>query len=56
LYPKFDYLPQVFRAKALLTNLSQEIGDAYFSSMTTFRDQALSTVLSGRRASLIKWL
>ena len=46
LYPKFDYLPQVFRAKTLLTNLSQEIADAYFNSMTGFRDAALESVLS----------
>src|ERR1035437_5827337 len=46
LYPKFDYLPQIFRAKTLLTNLAQEIGDAYFTSMTAFRDQTLDAVLS----------
>ncbi len=46
LYPKFDYLPQVFRAKTLLTNLAQTIGDAYFTSMTAFRDRGLSAVLS----------
>jgi len=45
-YPKFDYLPQVFRAKTLLTNLAQEIGDAYFTSMTAFRDHTLDAVLS----------
>jgi asparagine synthase (glutamine-hydrolysing) len=45
-YPKFDYLPQVFRARSLLTNLSLEIGDAYFSSMTAFRDEGLQAVLS----------
>ena len=45
-YPKFDYLPRVFRAKTLLTNLAQQIGDAYFTSMTAFRDSSLETVLS----------
>jgi asparagine synthase (glutamine-hydrolysing) len=45
-YPKFDYLPQVFRAKSLLTNLSMDIGDAYYSSMTAFRDGDLTAVLS----------
>jgi asparagine synthase (glutamine-hydrolysing) len=45
-YPKFDYLPQVFRAKTLLTNLAQEIGDAYFTTMTAFRDDGLEEVLS----------
>lgn len=53
LYPKFDYLPQVFRAKTLLTNLAQEIGDAYFTSMTAFRDETLDAVLSAEmRGSL----
>src|ERR1019366_4522438 len=46
LYPKFDYLPQIFRAKTLLTNVAQEIGDAYFTSMTAFRDETLDAVLS----------
>ena len=45
-YPKFDYLPQVLRAKTLLTNLSQELGDAYFTSMSTFRDANLTAILS----------
>lgn len=45
-YPKFDYLPRVFRAKTLLGNLAMEIGDAYFTSMSVFRDQALDSVLS----------
>jgi asparagine synthase (glutamine-hydrolysing) len=51
-YPKLDFLPQVFRAKTLLTNLSQEIGDAYFTSMSSFRDGGLDAVLSedARRA------
>jgi asparagine synthase (glutamine-hydrolysing) len=45
-YPKFDYLPQVFRAKTLLSNLAAEIGDAYFTSMSTFRDEGLDRILS----------
>jgi asparagine synthase (glutamine-hydrolysing) len=52
-YPKFDYLPQVFRAKTLLQNLTQELGDSYFNSMTTFRNHGLQAVLSpGMRAEL----
>jgi asparagine synthase (glutamine-hydrolysing) len=46
IYPKFDYLPQVFRAKSLLTNLSHHLGDAYFNSMSIFRDEGLNGVLS----------
>jgi len=45
-YPKFDFLPQVFRAKSLLTNLAQETGDAYFNSMSVFRDTWLRRILS----------
>src|SRR5206468_2845357 len=45
-YPKFDFLPQVFRAKTLLGNLAREIGDAYFTSMTAFRDAGLSDILA----------
>jgi asparagine synthase (glutamine-hydrolysing) len=44
-YPKFDYLPRPFRAKATLLNLAVELGDAYFSSLTTFRDEDLRAIL-----------
>lgn len=45
-YPKFDYLPRPLRAKATLVNLGLELGDAYFSSMTTFRDDGLRAILA----------
>ncbi len=45
IYPKFDYLPQVFRAKSLLTNLSFDLADAYFNSLTVFRDGELERIL-----------
>jgi asparagine synthase (glutamine-hydrolysing) len=45
-YPKFDYLPQVFRAKTLLTNLAADLGNSYFTSMSIFRDGGLEAVLS----------
>ncbi len=45
-YPKFDYLPRVFRAKTMLANLAQELSDAYFTSMSVFRDGNLDAVLS----------
>jgi asparagine synthase (glutamine-hydrolysing) len=45
-YPKFDYLPQVFRAKSLLRGLSQELADAYCASMRGFGDEQLDAVLS----------
>ncbi len=45
IYPKFDYLPQVFRAKTFLGNLSLELAGAYFQSMTVFRGDELRRVL-----------
>ncbi len=45
-YPKLDYMPQVFRAKTLLGNLARTLSDAYFTSMTAFRDEALERILS----------
>lgn len=52
-YPKFDYLPRTFRAKSTLENLSVELADAYFNSMTRFRDHGLVAVLSAdMRAAL----
>ena len=45
-YPKLDFMPQIFRAKTLLTNLAQELGDAYFTSMTAFRDEGMDAILS----------
>ncbi len=52
LYPKFDYLPRIFRAKATLTEYSIELGEAYFEAMTGFRwglyDEILSPELKSR--------
>lgn len=38
IYPKADWLPQVFRAKTLLTNLALSPERAYFHSMSWFND------------------
>jgi len=46
IYPKFDYLPQIFRAKTVLTNLGHELADAYYNSMTVFRGGELAGALS----------
>jgi asparagine synthase (glutamine-hydrolysing) len=46
LYPKLDILPRPLRWKSMLTCLSQELADGYFTSVTAFRDQALADVLS----------
>ena len=45
-YPKFDYLPQVFRAKSLLTNLSTSLSDSYYNSMSVFSDKDLDALLA----------
>ena len=36
LYPKADFLPQVFRGKAFISNVSRDPVDAYFFSMSAF--------------------
>ncbi len=46
IYPKFDRMPQVFRAKATLTCLSRELGGAYFHSMSGFGFGLLDQILS----------
>jgi asparagine synthase (glutamine-hydrolysing) len=52
-YPKFDYLPQIFRAQTFLGNLALPLGDAYFTSMSTFRDAGLRTVLAPELAGAL---
>jgi asparagine synthase (glutamine-hydrolysing) len=44
-YPKFDYLPRVFRAKTLLGNAADDLAGAYFTSISAFRDGGLERVL-----------
>jgi len=39
LYPKADYLPQIFRGKAFLSNVARDPIDAYFYSVGVFYDQ-----------------
>ncbi len=39
LYPKADYLPQIFRGKAFLSNVARDPIDAYFYSVGVFCDQ-----------------
>ena len=47
LYPKADWLPQVFRAKTLLTNISKDPIDGYFNSMSLFLPPMKEKLLSG---------
>jgi asparagine synthase (glutamine-hydrolysing) len=45
-YPKFDYLPRVFRAKTTLAGISEELGAAYYNTMSWFRGAALEAIQS----------
>lgn len=45
-YPPLYSWPRMFRAKATLTFLSQQFGDAYFSTMSAFRDEAAEQTFS----------
>lgn len=46
IYPKADWLPQIFRAKTFLTNISQDPVYGYFNSMSHFLPEMKSSVLS----------
>jgi asparagine synthase (glutamine-hydrolysing) len=52
IYPKADWLPQMFRAKTLLTNISQDSVYGYFNSMSYFlpgmKDRILSPDLKNK--------
>ena len=45
LYPKADYLPQVFRGKAFLSNLARDPVDAYCFSVSAFWDDRKASLL-----------
>jgi asparagine synthase (glutamine-hydrolysing) len=45
-YPYADYLPRPLRAKALLTNLSRDMGEAHFLSRANFAGAGLTRILS----------
>jgi len=46
LWPRTDYLPRPLRWKSMLTCVSQEIADGYYTSVTAFRGAALQAVLA----------
>ena len=50
LYPKADYLPRIFRGKAFLSNVAREPADAYFHSVSAFKDGDKGAVLNGDAA------
>ena len=45
-YPKLDFMPQVFRAKSLLTNLSLELAEAHYNTRAYFGGDGLERVLT----------
>ena len=53
LYPKADYLPQVFRGKAFLSNLARDPVDAYFASVSAFRDDEKASILNSEVSGLL---
>ena len=53
-YPKADWLPQVFRAKTLLTNVSGDPVFGYFNSMSLFRPAMKKKVLSSEVSDALK--
>jgi len=46
LYPKADYLPQIFRGKAFLSNVARDPLAAYFFSVAAMDDDAKRSLLS----------
>jgi asparagine synthase (glutamine-hydrolysing) len=47
LYPKADYLPQIFRGKAFLSNVARDPIDAYFFSVGVFYDPDKAKIFNG---------
>jgi asparagine synthase (glutamine-hydrolysing) len=53
LYPKADYLPQIFRGKAFISNVARTPWEAYFYSMSCIHEEDVLQLLSGdTRAAL----
>src|SRR5438477_8387857 len=46
LYPKFDRLPRIFRAKATLQELARDSAAAYFSSVSVCSEQLRARLFS----------
>ncbi|MCF8063143.1 MAG: asparagine synthase (glutamine-hydrolyzing), partial [Deltaproteobacteria bacterium] len=47
LYPKADYLPQLFRGKAFISNVARDPVGAYFHSVSAVDDDRKSRLLNG---------
>jgi asparagine synthase (glutamine-hydrolysing) len=46
LYPKADYLPQIFRGKAFISNVARDAVDAYFFSVSAFYEDQKAEILN----------
>ncbi len=46
IYPKADYLPQFMRGKTFLSNVARDPADAYFHSMSAFKDHQKRALLN----------
>ncbi|MFH0729394.1 MAG: asparagine synthase (glutamine-hydrolyzing) [Pseudomonadota bacterium] len=47
LYPKADYLPQIFRGKAFISNVARDPLDAYFYSVSALYNDQKAKLLNG---------
>lgn len=45
LYPKADFLPQIFRGKAFISNLARDPVEAYFFSVSAFHEEQKNRLL-----------
>lgn len=46
LYPKADWLPQIFRAKTLFQNVSRDSFPAYFNTVSIYKDSFLEKIVT----------
>ncbi|MGH7161875.1 MAG: asparagine synthase (glutamine-hydrolyzing) [Planctomycetota bacterium] len=53
LYPKADWLPQVFRGKTFLSNVARDPVEAYFFTMSAFKEEQKAALLLPEVARLI---
>ena len=54
LYPKADYLPQIFRGKAFLSNVARAPWEAYFYSLSAFKEADKALLLNGDVQAALK--
>jgi asparagine synthase (glutamine-hydrolysing) len=54
MYPKIDWLPQIFRAKTLLTNITMDPLSGYFNSMSHFSLDMKQRIMSAELRDQLK--